>query len=661
MVDSMVVVLGGLSPALRVGACGRSLGALWSCARRAVGILARSARSLIGGCVPRATAGTRWGAGHTTSAASRALCGDGERGGFDQGTHLQYAGPARVTARVLHAVRREQRWHSVGSDLGEGDVRTIALLLALDLVTSTVGCQQLLWQVHSQSGFRYTNCARWFGDLDQDGCDDLLVSGLDYNIPWLPRSVRVLSGADGTLLAEVPVMPTLGQMIGVGDFDGDGRPDFAYNYGTVVGAYTEVWSLSPARQLLQIPGNTPGPVGPRLAGDLDCTGDGLPDLIVMHGNGTIYVHDHFGVLEYTIPTYALGFFVGGIAAVGDLDGDGADDFIVGANETYTGEQRGAVVLVSGRTGAVRRVHWGPQPYDILNQDVMRAGDVDGDGVVDYAAGNVGGFSGLVMVWSGATGALLREWREPVGYLAGLFLAGRDIDLDGRPDIFDMAAAYPIVPGQTPSSGRIRTLSSRDGQDLVSLVPQVTTINFNVGFADLGVQPGNPYPVFVHMDDPFVAPYNDWARIRAFRWSPAGTQFVGQGCSSTTAIPTIGLRRVDSTSLGSTDRSRIVLGSAPPDALAFCVVAPAGATSAGGVVVPTPLDPLGLPGCMLLVPPVLVALRVTGSTGMDRGYADVDLMPALVPTGGTPYAAQWVVLDPITLSFATTARYEFRVQ
>ncbi|MEO6597990.1 MAG: hypothetical protein ABIP94_24870, partial [Planctomycetota bacterium] len=103
------------------------------------------------------------------------------------------------------------------------------------------------------------------------------------------------------------------------------------------------------------------------------------------------------------------------------------------------------------------------------------------------------------------------------------------------------------------------------------------------------------------------------------------------------------------------------GSAPPDALALCVIASVAATNGGGTTIPTLLDPLGLTGCTLLVPPVLMALRVTGSIGMDRGYADVDLRPALVPTGGTEYAAQWVVLDPITLAHATTARYEFRVQ
>jgi hypothetical protein len=516
--------------------------------------------------------------------------------------------------------------------------------------------QQALWSVHSVSGIRYTNSAPWFGDLNHDGYDDLLASALDYAFPWTPRIVRVLSGRDGVVLGEVAVSGDLSQMVGVGDYDGDGNSDFAYTYGSVVFQATEVWSVSPPHLILQIPGNTPGSIGGQLAGNLDCDGDGRPDLIVMHGNGRIHVYDHVGTLRYTIPAGQWGFPVRGITGVGDLDGDGADEFLCGASEAITIDYRGVAVVISGRTGAVLRMHWGPQPYDILNSDVMRTGDIDGDGVGDYACGNWGGFSGLVMAWSGATGVLIREWRDQVGLLSGKFLVG-DVDLDGRPDILNMAPAHP---GQ-PWNGRIRTLSSRDGQDLVHVVPTQQVSDFGRGFADLGVQPGNPYPVFAQMDIPFVAPWNGWPRIRAIRCSPVGTQFVGQGCSTSPQVPTIGLRRVDPLQTSAPDRSRIVLGSAPENALALCIVAPVASTIGGGFTVPAALDPFGLSGCTLLVPPVLTAARLTGNAGMDRGYAAVDLMATLVPAGGAPYAAQWIVLDPVTLAHAATARFEFRVQ
>lgn len=34
---------------------------------------------------------------------------------------------------------------------------------------------------------------------------------------------------------------------------------------------------------------------------------------------------------------------------------------------------------------------------------------------------------------------------------------------------------------------------------------------------------------------------------------------------------------------------------------------------------------------------------------------------MAATGVVEFAAQWVVLDPVTLGHATTQRYEFRVQ
>jgi hypothetical protein len=187
---------------------------------------------------------------------------------------------------------------------------------------------------------------------------------------------------------------------------------------------------------------------------------------------------------------------------------------------------------------------------------------------------------------------------------------------------------------------------------VHVASQQWTAAFAHAYADLGVQPGNPYPVFVVMDSP--SPSSGWDRIRAWRCSPVGTRFVGAGCSSTATIPTIGIRRVDATP---TDHSRLVLGSAPANAFAVCVAAP----TSLALPAPVPLDFLGLPGCNLLVPPAITELRLTGVAGMDRGYAAFDFPSAMVPTGGVEFAAQWVVLDPATLQHATTQRYEFRVQ
>jgi hypothetical protein len=528
---------------------------------------------------------------------------------------------------------------------------------------TSAASQDVLWTVSTPGAFLHAVMARWFGDYNQDGYADLLVSGIDFAHPQMIRRMKVLSGRDGVELQTTGfVQDPATEMKCVGDWDGDGHPDWAMAWGYPGHFYWEVWSMRTQQLLFQLDQPTPCAGATRcLAGGLDCDGDGLGDLVIGNCSGDLEARLHSGALLWRIQGASLGLFVVDVESVGDIDSDGCDDVVVGGLEGISGVDRGFAALVSGRTGTVRHFHFGPQPYDILNSDVTPAGDIDGDGVTDYAVGNDGGFSGLVMTWSGATGALLREYRNPVGLLTGLFLAGRDVDLDGRPDIIDLSPGYPNVPGQSQMNGRLRTLSSRDGQDLVHVRNPYPTVRFGDSYADLGVQPGNPYPVVAVKDELVVPGIGIWTRLRAIRLSPAGTAVVGRGCSSGPVEPTIGVRRVGLAMPSAQDPSRIVLGAAPPAALAVCAVGAAGQSTHFGVPLPIGLDAIGLPGCQLLVPGSMTAVRVTGSTGMDRGYAEVSIGSALTSSGGTAYAAQWIVLDPTTLEYAVTPRYEFRGQ
>jgi hypothetical protein len=126
--------------------------------------------------------------------------------------------------------------------------------------------------------------------------------------PWAPR-VSVWSGADGTFRNSV-ICPnnqyetTFGAAIaGIGDFDGDGRPDFA------VGA--------------------PG---------------------YQSGNGAVFVFSgrNFSLLA-TIPGNTGANFGASIAPLGDVDGDGRPDFAVGApTEIHNGASLGAVHVIGFR-------------------------------------------------------------------------------------------------------------------------------------------------------------------------------------------------------------------------------------------------------------------------------------------------------------------------
>lgn len=231
----------------------------------------------------------------------------------------------------------------------------------------------------------------------------------------------------------------LRQMASIDDLDGDGFRDLmvSTNEGVI-----RVLSGATGLEIHSFPGNNVASAG-------DVNNDGQPDLLVSEsdnqGNRTTRVYSgELGVVDtiyqLSVPSGETGEFGSAFDGVGDLDGDGWDDFVLGNHEASPGglTNAGGATVFSGQTGAVMFQFNGTVAGDRLGYKVASAGDVNNDGTPDVlvAAGDFSGLRAFVYVYSGSDGALLHtfegtNFRDVFGFqVAG---AG-DLNDDGHDDV-----------------------------------------------------------------------------------------------------------------------------------------------------------------------------------------------------------------------------------
>ncbi len=130
------------------------------------------------------------------------------------------------------------------------------------------------------------------------------------------------------------------------------------------------------------------------------------------------------------------------ANIGDINQDGYTDVIVGEpGSSNNGVGAGRVRVISGKDGALIRLHDGSDLGRQMGKVVSAAGDQNGDGVPDYAiaAAFDNEFmypSGEVELRSGANGSLIRNYSSASNWdhFGAAMAAVGDIDGDGFDDL-----------------------------------------------------------------------------------------------------------------------------------------------------------------------------------------------------------------------------------
>jgi len=393
--------------------------------------------------------------------------------------------------------------------------RFVATLAALTGAASA----QSTWFGHEgeSSNLGYGYAVAQLGDLDLDGVDDYVVGAYKKG-----GFADVRSGRTGEQLFYLHETGCFGMgLVGLGDVNDDGVPDFAVGSPREVlnclsCGVVRVYSGADASVLRIFEGErTKQRFGYSLSA-ADVTGDGVLDLVVgsfwdeepAYEAGSADVFDVVSGLhlyEVTGDETVEEWFGTDVVGMGDLDGDGYEDFAVGApRQWYVPAKHppaGAVHVFSGRFGFELYTLRGEQAGDCFGTSIGRIGDLNGDGRSELAVGSprhrVDDVEvGCVDIYSGANGAFLTRWTgTPLSKFGTSVDSAGDFDGDGTDDVVLGACTcqntFPM--GQTP--GRIEVRSGASGA-LLAQMDGAAAESYGFAVTGLGDVTGDAVPDFL---------------------------------------------------------------------------------------------------------------------------------------------------------------------
>ena len=333
------------------------------------------------------------------------------------------------------------------------------------------------------------------GDVNGDGYSDVVVGLLGYTNGQSQEGAAYIyhgsaSGINTTLAAKVEpnvASANMGTDVGcAGDVNGDGYSDIvvgAYSYtngqsneGAIFIYKGTSSGISTAPISLIQPNTAYANLGISNSSAGDVNGDGYSDVIAgayyytngqtYEGGASVYHGSPTGIGPSTVVPI-LGNSVGmnlgtSVASAGDVNGDGYNDVIVGAQSFTNGQSsEGAFYIYHGTATGINStpatVVESNQAVSYLGRSVSCAGDVNGDGYSDVVVGafsytNGQSSEGAAFVYHGSasgistTAAVMLESNQASSKMGHTVASAGDVNGDGYSDV--IVGAYNYTNGQT---------------------------------------------------------------------------------------------------------------------------------------------------------------------------------------------------------------------
>nr|WP_298937103.1 FG-GAP-like repeat-containing protein [uncultured Dyadobacter sp.] len=260
------------------------------------------------------------------------------------------------------------------------------------------------------------------GDVNGDGFSDVIIGSCAYDsgqkdegaaFIWF-GGAKSIQSSNYSIIENNQVVSGSGYSVAnAGDVNGDGYSDilvgaYLFDNGQSAEGVAFLYYGSPAGIMLNtgklLECNQAGAAFGRVASAGDINGDGYGDVLVgapsfdngQNNEGSVFIFHGsaggLGGIVTTIESDITDAFMGNaVSSAGDVNGDGFDDIIIGAENLTNGQlDEGGIYIFLGSEGGVNKAsvksYESNQPNTKLGNATASAGDINGDGYDDVIVG-----------------------------------------------------------------------------------------------------------------------------------------------------------------------------------------------------------------------------------------------------------------------------------